>query len=75
MGLALTDKTLDKYFGFLSRLDHTTKKKLILKLNKFIEEEAKPTVTLKDLSGAWEDSRDSDEIIQEIRGSRAVRYS
>jgi len=70
MGLALTNKTIDKYFGFLSRLDNGSKKKLIIKLTESIEEKGKSNISLKDLSGAWEDSRDSDEIIKEIRNSR-----
>jgi hypothetical protein len=70
MGLALTNTTIDKYFGFLKRLDNGSKKKLIIKLTESIEEKEKKTVSLKDLSGAWEDSRDSDEIIEEIRNSR-----
>ena len=70
MGFALTNKTIDKYFGFLSRLDNGSKKKLIIKLTESIEEKGKSTVRLKDLSGAWEDTRDSDEIINEIRNSR-----
>lgn len=70
MGLALTDKAIDKYFEFLSRLDNSSKKKLIIKLTESIEEKGKLHVGLKDLSGAWEDSRDSDEIIREIRSSR-----
>ncbi len=28
MGLAITNKTIEKYFGFLSRLDNRSKKKL-----------------------------------------------
>jgi len=70
MGLSLTNKTLDKYFGFLLRLDNGSKKKLIIKLTESIEEKEKLNVRLKDLSGAWEDSLDSDEIIKEIRNSR-----
>lgn len=70
MGLALTDKTIDKYFGFLSRLDNRSKKKLIIRLTESIEEKGKSNISLRDLSGAWEDSRDSDEIIKEIRNSR-----
>lgn len=70
MGLALTNKTIDKYFGFLLRLDKRSKKKLITKLTESMEDKEKPVVSLKDLSGAWEDSRDSDEIIKEIRNSR-----
>jgi phosphoribosylformimino-5-aminoimidazole carboxamide ribonucleotide (ProFAR) isomerase len=70
MGLALTNKTIEKYFGFLIRLDNRSKKKLIIKLTESIEDKGKSKVDLKDLSGAWEDSRDSDEIIKEIRASR-----
>jgi len=70
MGLALTNTTIDKYFGFLKKLDNGSKKKLIIKLTESIEEKERKTVNLKDLSGAWEDSRDSDEIIKEIRNSR-----
>ena len=70
MGLSLTDKAIDKYFGFLSRLDNGSKKKLIIKLTESIEGKGKSNVRLKDLAGAWIDSRDSDEIIKEIRNSR-----
>ncbi len=70
MGLVLTDKTIDKYFRFLSGLDNVSKKKLIIKLTESIKEKGKLPVSLKDLSMAWEDSRDSDQIIEEIRNSR-----
>jgi hypothetical protein len=70
MGLALTNKTIDKYFRFLKQLDNRSKKKLIIKLTESIEENEKPKVNLRNLYGAWEDSRDSDEIIKEIRESR-----
>ncbi len=70
MGLALTNSTIDKYFRFLSRLDNSSKKKLIIKLTESIEDNNRSKISLKDLSGAWEDSRDSDEIINEIRNSR-----
>lgn len=73
MGLALTNTTIDKYFGFLKKLDNKSKKKLIIKLTESIEEKEKKTVSLKDLSGAWEDSRDSDEIIKDIRNSRVEK--
>ena len=70
MSLALTDKTIDKYFGFLTRLDNGSKKKLIIKLTESIETKDERKFDLRDLYGAWEDSRDSDEIIKEIRESR-----
>lgn len=70
MGLLLTNNTIDKYFRFLRRLDNSSKKRLIKRLTESIEENKKTAVKLRDLSGAWEDSRDSDEIIKEIRSSR-----
>jgi len=73
MALSLTAKTIDKYFGFLSRLDNRSKKNLIIKLTESIEEKEKKTVHLKDLSGVWDDSRESDEIITEIKKSRVEK--
>lgn len=70
MGLAFTNKVIDKYFRFLRHLDNGSKKKLIIKLTESMEENKKKMVSLRDLAGAWEDSRDSDEIIKEIRSSR-----
>ena len=70
MGLALTNKVIDKYFGFLIRLDIVSKKKLIVKLTESIETKAESKIDLRSLYGAWEDSRDSDEIIKEIKESR-----
>ena len=73
MGLALTNKTIDKYFGFLRRLDNGSKKRLIISLTKSIEDKKNSKINLRDLSGAWEDSRDSDEIIKDIRNSRVEK--
>lgn len=73
MGLALTNKTIDKYFGFLRRLDNGSKKRLIIRLTESIEDKKKTAISLKDLSGRWEDSRNSDEIIKEIRNSRVEK--
>jgi hypothetical protein len=67
--ISINNKALDKYFGLLSRLDNSAKKRLIIKLTESLEFETKKS-DLKSLFGAWEDSRDSDEIIKEIRESR-----
>ncbi|NGF56181.1 hypothetical protein G5B00_06605 [Parapedobacter sp. SGR-10] len=69
MGLALKKTTIDKYFGFLTRLDNVTKRRLIVKLTESIEVKEKKHFDLKSLYGAWEDSRSSDEIIDDIRNS------
>lgn len=70
MSLVLTNRTIDKYFGFLTRLDNGTKKKLILKLTESLDSKDENKFDLRSLYGAWEDSRDSDEINKELRESR-----
>ena len=70
--LSINNKTLDKYFGLLSRFDNLSKKKLIIKLTESLDSEKKG-IDLKALFGAWEDSRDADEIIREIRASRVEK--
>ena len=73
MSIALKNTTIDKYFGFLTRLDNVTKKRLIVKLTESIEVKEKKQFDLKSLYGAWEDSRTSDEIINDIRNSRVEK--
>jgi len=70
MSIALKNKTIDEYRGVLSRLDNNSKKKLIIRLAESIEIEEESKFDLERLFGTWEDSRDSDEIIKEIRESR-----
>ena len=72
-GLALSNKILDKYFGYLKKLDNTTKRNLIIKLTKSIETKSNETFDLDSLYGAWEDERTSDEIINEIKSSRVEK--
>lgn len=68
--IAVTNRTLDKYFGFLRKLDNNSKKRLIIKLTESIETKEENQFDLKTIYGAWDDSRDSDEIIKSIRDSR-----
>jgi len=70
--LTLNNKTLEKYFGMLRDLDNLSKKKLIIKLTESLETKEEK-VDLKTLFGAWEDNKDSDEIIKEIRESRVEK--
>ncbi len=70
MSLVLTNNTINKFFGFLSRIDNESKKKIIIKLTESIETKDKTKFDLSSLYGAWADNRDSDEIINEIRSSR-----
>jgi len=68
--LTLTDRTINKYFGYLRNLDNNSKKRLIVKLTESIEVTKGKSFELKSIFGAWEDSKDSDEIINQIRESR-----
>jgi hypothetical protein len=70
--LTLNNKALEKYFGLLKGLDNLSKKKLIIKLTESLEVK-KEKVDLNTLFGAWEDNRDADEIIKEIRESRVEK--
>lgn len=69
-GLTLNNKTIDKYFRYLKKLDNRSKKKLIRKLTETLETESPESPDVSSLFGAWEDERSSDEIIREIRDSR-----
>lgn len=70
--LSINNTTLDKYFELLNRLDNLSKKKLIIKLAESLDFEKKD-IDLGTMFGAWEDSRDSDEIIREIKNSRVEK--
>ena len=70
--LTLNNKTLEKYFGMLRDLDNLSKKKLIIKLTESLEKKEEK-VDMKTLFGAWEDNKESDEIIKEIRESRVEK--
>lgn len=70
--LTLNNKTLEKYFGMLRGLDNLSKKKLIIKLTESLEIKEEK-VDLRSLFGAWEDDKDSDAIIKEIRESRVEK--
>ncbi len=67
--LTLNNKTLEKYVSLLKGLDNLSKKKIIIKLTESLEVKEE-RVDLRTLFGAWEDPKDSDEIIKEIRESR-----
>ncbi|MBZ9779455.1 hypothetical protein LB452_11030 [Psychroflexus sp. CAK8W] len=71
--LTISNKTLNRYFGYLKNLDNATKKNLIIKLTKSLELKPKKETDLKSLFGAWEDNRDADEIISDIKNSRVAK--
>ncbi|MFC2087581.1 hypothetical protein ACFLSA_05435 [Bacteroidota bacterium] len=62
---------LNNYWGLLSNLTPSLKLKLIERLSKSINKEINTEDDRIEKSfGAWQDSRDADEIISEIRNSR-----
>jgi hypothetical protein len=67
--LTLNNKTLEKYFGMLRGLDNLSKKKLIVRLTESLNSKEEK-VEMRELFGGWEDDKDADEIIKEIRESR-----
>jgi hypothetical protein len=73
MRISIKNTTIDKYLSFLIKLDNISKKRLIVKLTESIDVKEKKHLDLKSLYGAWEDSRTSDEIINDIRNSRVEK--
>lgn len=70
MGYSFSAEAIDNYFIFLIKSDAGNKKKFIMKLTESIESENTIAFNPRSLIGAWEDSRDSDDIIKEINESR-----
>ena len=73
--LTISNKILDKYFGYLKYLDDKAKKSLIIRLTKSMNKKPKNKFDLKDLFGAWEDDKDAEEIISEIKSSRVEKLN
>lgn len=68
--LAVSEKAINKYFNYLRKLDNNSKERLIIKLKESIDAEKNISIELKNIFGAWDDTREADEIISEIRNSR-----
>jgi|TARA_B100000378_G_scaffold276888_1_gene275782 hypothetical protein len=73
--LTISNKVLDKYFGYLKNLDNKAKKSLIIKLTKSIETKSKKEFDINKMFGAWNDNKSSDEIISEIKNSRVNKIN
>ena len=70
MNIVLNNNSIDKYYGFLNKLDNNSKKRLIIKLTESIEVKLNTKFDLKSLCGSWIDSRTTEEIITDIKESR-----
>lgn len=75
MALSITNNIADKYFSFLSKLDTSSKKMIILRLVESIEVKKKKGNSLRKMFGAWEDERSSDDIISDIKNSRVDKQN
>jgi len=73
MLLTLSDTTINTYFGFLTKLDTASKKRMIIKLTESIDTQDTGKSNSAQLFGAWDDEKSSDEIIAEIRESRTEK--
>lgn len=73
--LTISNKILNKYFGYLKNLDNKAKKSLIIKLTKSLETKSKKKFDLNEIFGGWEDDRDADEIISDIISSRVNKHN
>lgn len=71
--LTISNKILDRYFGYLKNLDNKAKKSLIAKLTESIETKPERGFDPKSFFGAWVDNRTSDEIIEDIKKSRVEK--
>lgn len=71
--LSISNKMVERYFGYLRHLDSSAKKKLISKLKESIETKSDKKFEIESIFGAWEDTKTSDEIISEIKSSRVEK--
>ena len=71
--LSISNKMVERYFGYLRHLDSSAKKKLINKLKESIETKSDKKFEIESIFGAWEDNKTSDEIISEIKSSRVEK--
>lgn len=70
--ITLDNSSLKKYIDLLRKLDVKSRKKIVSELNDSIKEseDEKKGNDFFSLFGSWNDDRDSDEIIKDIRSSR-----
>lgn len=70
MNLAQKNKKVNKYFRLMKNWDTESKKNLIIKLTKSINDETNFNRDFSSCFGAWDDDRSTNEIIDDIKNSR-----
>jgi hypothetical protein len=74
MSLAFENKKVNSYFRLMKNWDTESKKDLIIKLTKSINDKSENKHDFSSCFGAWEDERSADEIINEIRNDRVNKH-
>lgn len=70
MNLAFENKKVNSYFRLMKNWDTESKKDLIIKLTKSINDKTEDKYDFSSCFGAWDDERSADEIINDIRNDR-----
>jgi len=70
MNIIVTNRIVENYFRFMRNWDSEIKKSLIKKLTASIGAKSKDKFNFSSCFGAWEDSRNADDIINELRTDR-----
>jgi hypothetical protein len=70
MSLAFENRRVNSYFRLMKNWDTESKKALIIKLTKSINDKHENKHDFSSCFGAWDDTRSADEIIDNIRNSR-----
>ncbi|MBT3209312.1 MAG: hypothetical protein HN704_04110 [Bacteroidetes bacterium] len=70
MEAAIGNKLVDSYFRFMRNWDNETKKNLIIKLTQSIDTDDKMKRDFSSCFGAWEDDRNADEIVEDLKADR-----
>jgi hypothetical protein len=70
MSIAFKKNKINSYFRLMKNWDTESKKDIIIKLTKSINDNSDDKNDFSSCFGAWEDERSADEIINDIQSSR-----
>ena len=70
MRTEIKNKKVEHYFQCMRNWDNESKKKLIIKLTRSIDNSAKKGRDFSSCFGAWIDDRSADEIADDLRADR-----
>ena len=70
MNTAVNNKMVNSYFRYMRNWDTDTKKDIIIRLTSSIDSMNNNKYDFSSCFGAWEDSRNADEVIRELRTDR-----